>query len=812
MINDYFKIILFLCAVTPSSGQMYDAGHLDTGRTNLSGYRMMTTAKNDAKPLRGASQPAIVSEQHRLVLPPVIAEERQGEPNRIGISRPIRQSAVEELWGQHDGQPRVLSLRSPGARALRLHLKNVDLGQAQLRVYGQSGDSCQPYRGRGPFGDGSLWTCVIFGDTIDLMLDTTAEPGNSLRTPTIQIAELAHIDPDLFSGAAVSPPAKAAPERTVASCHIDFSCLSAWQALGQSTALMVYQTSGGTSTCTGTLVNSTPSAKRPYLLTASHCIDTPEEARSLTTVWGFQSPQCNGFPRDGTWFDAPPEIRALTQQIEGARLLVATPSDTLDASLLELLQTPRNAYFAGWDARDLGVGERVWTIHHPRASWKRISTGVRVADPIDPIQDRPIASNLYSVNYDAGILQRGSSGSAIYRGVDMVTGMLSRGFAPPEFLEDVACLQLPRYQATFTKLSAFFPAIREFLDPPVPGTALSATPAQVTLVATPQNTLPSAQLSVATSGAPGTFATLTVSVSHGLQWLSVSPTSATLPATFVVRANANNFSPGSYDGRIVVSVLGSQVLQVPVLLRVEAPQTTVPRVSAVTNAASFLQTPVSPGMIVTIFGQGLGPSALVRLRTTPAGAVDTTLDGVRVRFDSIPAPLLFVRNDVVSAVVPYGVVGLQTTRITVEYRGAMSSQFPVRVVNTGPAVFTANQQGSGQGAIQNSDFSLNGATNPAWRGDFVIIYFTGEGPTVPFGVDGIIASPQQLRRPVGRVEVRIGGRPAQVLYAGSVPTVVLGMAQANVVVPMDAPTGPAVPIEISVDSVPSQSGVTMAVR
>ncbi|MBL8223194.1 MAG: hypothetical protein JNL62_28415, partial [Bryobacterales bacterium] len=101
---------------------------------------------------------------------------------------------------------------------------------------------------------------------------------------------------------------------------------------------------------------------------------------------------------------------------------------------------------------------------------------------------------------------------------------------------------------------------------------------------------------------------------------------------------------------------------------------------------------------------------------------------------------------------------------------------------------------------------------PVARGQFAIIYFTGEGATSPGGIDGVISSASLLRSPIGRTEVRIGGQLAEVLYVGSVPTTVLGLAQVNVIVPPNAPTGGAVPVEVSVGGVASRPGVTMAVR
>jgi uncharacterized protein (TIGR03437 family) len=234
------------------------------------------------------------------------------------------------------------------------------------------------------------------------------------------------------------------------------------------------------------------------------------------------------------------------------------------------------------------------------------------------------------------------------------------------------------------------------------------------------------------------------------------------------------------------------------------------------NAASQSPGPVSPGEIVAIYGQNLGPTTLTRLQLTAQGTVDTTLAGVRVLFGGVPSPMIFVRNDVVSAVVPYTLSGRLSTTLQLEYNGVKSNSIDLRVEQTAPGIFTVNQQGTGQGAIQNfPDFSLNGPSNPVRRGGIVTIYLTGEGPTSPAGTDGVIATATTLRNPTGKVTVRIGGvtvPDAQMIYAGSVPTSVLGLAQINVVVPNNAPTGSAVAVDVTVGSNPSQGGVTMAIQ
>jgi uncharacterized protein (TIGR03437 family) len=61
------------------------------------------------------------------------------------------------------------------------------------------------------------------------------------------------------------------------------------------------------------------------------------------------------------------------------------------------------------------------------------------------------------------------------------------------------------------------------------------------------------------------------------------------------------------------------------------------------------------------------------------------------------------------------------------------------------------------------------------------------------------------------VSVTIGGRNADVLYAGAAPNQVAGVFQANAKVPEDSPVGN-VEVAVTVGSARSQTGLTVAVR
>ena len=229
----------------------------------------------------------------------------------------------------------------------------------------------------------------------------------------------------------------------------------------------------------------------------------------------------------------------------------------------------------------------------------------------------------------------------------------------------------------------------------------------------------------------------------------------------------------------------------------------------VVNAASFLPGPVVPGAIVSIFGLGIGPDQGTGAKLDPSGRVDNFLADTWVLFDGTQAPLFYVQANQINAQVPYAVAGKTSTVMQVTHKGARTDPVTLSVTDTAPAIF-ALAGGTGRGAIFNQDLTLNSASNPAPRGSFMVLYATGEGQTVPAGIDGTLAqAPSPV--PLFPVSLSIGGFPADIVFAGSAPGFA-GLLQVNARVPMEVFPGSAVPVSLTVGNASSQPGITMAVE
>lgn len=232
--------------------------------------------------------------------------------------------------------------------------------------------------------------------------------------------------------------------------------------------------------------------------------------------------------------------------------------------------------------------------------------------------------------------------------------------------------------------------------------------------------------------------------------------------------------------------------------------------TSVTNAASYNSDAVSPGEIVALFGDNMGPASIVTLQVID-GKVANSLAGTQVLFDGVAAPMIYTLKGQVSAVVPYGVAGQPSTKVQVKYGEMLSNTVTIPVRSATPGIFSMDSTGVGPGAILNQDTTPNTTGNRAAPLSIIAVYCTGGGVTNPASTDGeVIAGP--LRQLVQTPVVTIGGLPAVVKFAGAAPGAVAGLTQINVEIPANAPSAIAAPVIIKLGDSVSTAGVTVAVK
>ncbi len=193
----------------------------------------------------------------------------------------------------------------------------------------------------------------------------------------------------------------------------------------QSVVLLIIN---GITGCTGVLVNNTAGEDRPFLLTASHCLNDQFKAESpdyatvagdIIAYFNYESPLCTPVePGDPDQTMASAYFRAV--------------NEAHDMALLELMQTPPasyNPYYAGWNIS--GAGSPPYAgIHHPGGSLKRINLcDLNIDLTTYAISEIEFADNAHwkVSNWTSGATAGGSSGSPLFDADNRIIGCLTGG-------------------------------------------------------------------------------------------------------------------------------------------------------------------------------------------------------------------------------------------------------------------------------------------------------------------------------------------------------------------------------------------------
>jgi uncharacterized protein (TIGR03437 family) len=300
---------------------------------------------------------------------------------------------------------------------------------------------------------------------------------------------------------------------------------------------------------------------------------------------------------------------------------------------------------------------------------------------------------------------------------------------------------------------------------------------------------------------------LSYSVTSSAAWLLTSSSGDAI----TIAVDPSGLAANSYPGTVTVTAFGAmnspQTIDVSLLVTGSVSNTTI---SSITNAATSVQGPLAPGELFTIKGNGLGPTPGVVFSVDPAtGMVDGTLAGTQVMVGSVAAPILYSSATQVNAIVPYEMTGQPEVTVEVRYQGGAAAQ-AVQIQGGSPGAFTQNSTGSGQASALNQDYSINGPSNPAAKGSYVTVYWTGGGQTSPPGVTGSVTG-SVLKWLTQPISAKVGNQAETVSFDGSAPTLVDGVNQLNIQLSPNTPSG-AQPLVITVGGISSPSTGTISVQ
>ena len=344
------------------------------------------------------------------------ARDQEGLAPRFAIFEPVQVTpATHGVWESLNDNFDLWRLRisSAGVLSLNLGFTGYRLPKgAQLAIYPADYAGGEDSRGVRVFTaadnelHGELWTPVVLADdiTVELLM-----PTESLQDYTLELTAV-------NKGYRFFGESAADKQGT---CNIDVVCPEGDPWWDEINSVGVIST-GGSTFCTGFMVNNTAADQTPYFMTANHCGISSTQAPSLVVYWNFQSVACgdlsggvlSDFQTGSTW--------------------LAT-SSTSDFTLVVLDDPPNpqhNVSFAGWNRGSEDFAEAI-AIHHPSTDEKAIS-----------FEDDPTTTTSYLYNtvpgdgshirvidWDLGTTEPGSSGSPLFDPNHRVVGQLHGGYA-----------------------------------------------------------------------------------------------------------------------------------------------------------------------------------------------------------------------------------------------------------------------------------------------------------------------------------------------------------------------------------------------
>ncbi len=301
---------------------------------------------------------------------------------------------------------------------------------------------------------GIYWTPITDGEYQLIELSLPADVATS--TLTFAVDAVSHI----FA----APSQKFADAKVATyheSCLVDVACATPTPGFvnaKNAVAQLIFQVKEGTGYYTATLLNDNdPTTQIPYILSSNTGIGTQAVANTFNTRWFTEGIACPA--RAGDFSVPSPDSVLVTG---GAKLIFSDLNN--DSALFQLNNAPpAGAFFLGWDANAVKIGENISVIHTANYYSKFVALGVvdNYASYLETF--RPLTGSFISPRYTSSTTAGGSFGAGLLTeagGSYFFRGSLIGGPA--------SCFNtgLPAVNGNFDYYSRFdqvFPAVRQYL-------------------------------------------------------------------------------------------------------------------------------------------------------------------------------------------------------------------------------------------------------------------------------------------------------------------------------------------------------------
>lgn len=339
---------------------------------------------------------------------------------RAGVAIPVNLNIDNSgIWTELPDGGKIwrLSLKVEGAQALGVYYDNFWLPYGgELYLYNEEKTYVI-----GAFTENNNNPDCVFANQLvegDLVTLEYYQPPEQTIEPIISISELAYN----YRGVQFSY----SPERGGSAwCMINVNCPEGdnWQDEKRGVVKQYMKIGWGYYFCSGTLINNTEQDLTPYILTAWHCGEdaTTADLNQWVFYFNYEATACTG-----NWGPSTYSMTGCYKRAEGS---YTSGSDFLLLELKTNVPSSYNAYYNGWDRRNLGADSGV-NIHHPAGDIKKISTFTNQATS-SQWNGNGVLSHwkvwwAETVN-GTSITEGGSSGSPLFNQDGQVVGDLGGG-------------------------------------------------------------------------------------------------------------------------------------------------------------------------------------------------------------------------------------------------------------------------------------------------------------------------------------------------------------------------------------------------
>ncbi|MEX0998195.1 MAG: T9SS type A sorting domain-containing protein [Flavobacteriaceae bacterium] len=356
-----------------------------------------------------------------LIQEDIINDNRLDMPWRFGTEIAVDLNTTNSgVWDEMSNGDRIwrLNIHSYGAKTLNFVFDDFYLPPgATLYLYSDDrSDLLGAYTASQNRDDRQLGTWFVDGDNVWLEY---FEPRSQRNSGSLNIDKVVHGYRSIAQNIENRGLNHSGPCNLDVDCSIgsDFDTIK--DVLKRSVALVL----AVNSLCSGTLINNTNNNNAPYFLTANHCNDGNTGAWAFRFNWVSPNPVCaqNQNSSNGN----------MNNTVSGATVLATnTKSDFMLVNIDADLPSAWNLTWAGWNRSTTDIPGFTIGIHHPAGDIMKICRD----DDAPTKQTFNFGGNtsaqMWRVgNWELGVTEGGSSGSALFDQEGRIVGQLAGGTA-----------------------------------------------------------------------------------------------------------------------------------------------------------------------------------------------------------------------------------------------------------------------------------------------------------------------------------------------------------------------------------------------